>query len=110
MSSKRLEDRVNSQVKKLSNGRLHKFSLKFHKRSRQDKSGKCNALFTDNQDDCVIGVIFQIDKEKEKVSLLKKYASEPGFRLSDLWLECSASYSCVSSMCVACSKWRATVV
>ena len=66
MSSKRLEDRVNSQVKKLSNGRLHKFSLKFHKRSRKDKSGKCNALFTDNQDDCVIGVIFQIDKEKEK--------------------------------------------
>jgi len=35
--------------------------LKFHKRST-DGSGKCNAYFTDDQDDQIIGVIFEIDE------------------------------------------------
>ena len=66
MSSERLEGRIKSRVKKLSNGRLHEYSLKFHKRSRKDQSGKCDAFYTGNQDDCVIGVIFQINKKGEK--------------------------------------------
>jgi len=37
------------------------YTLKFHKRST-DGSGKCNATFTNDQDDHIIGVVFEIDE------------------------------------------------
>ena len=63
MSSKRLMDRV-EYVKRLSIGYLYRYSLKFHKQSK-DQSGKCDAFYTGNQDDCVVGIIFKINKEEE---------------------------------------------
>lgn len=47
---------------------LHTFTLKFHKRSTTDGSGKCDAFHTGNQSDIVYGVVFEID-ESEKPDL-----------------------------------------
>lgn len=60
MSSARLSapDRVPSCVP-VGIATLPGYTLRFHKRSK-DGSGKCNALFTGNSDDKVIGVIFDL--------------------------------------------------
>ena len=48
---------------------LKGYEVKFHKRSRKDGSGKCNAYRTGNQDDEVIGALFEIDPlEKEDLA------------------------------------------
>jgi hypothetical protein len=48
-------------------GTLNGYLLKFHKQSK-DGSGKCNAFFTNEQDDKIMGVIFELD-EIEKPAL-----------------------------------------
>ena len=45
---------------------LKGYSLRFHKRGN-DGSGKCNALYTGNQDDQVIGAVFQIAQSEHLV-------------------------------------------
>ncbi|MDX6560182.1 MAG: hypothetical protein QOF72_3231 [Blastocatellia bacterium] len=62
--------------------RLSKHVLRFHKISEDkagSRSGKCNAYFTGNEEDVVIGVVFDIDRN-EKPSLAAAevgYAEEP---------------------------------
>jgi cation transport regulator ChaC len=58
MSSKRLLARTPS-AQYLSRGYLHEHRLAFHKVSR-DGSAKCNAFYTGNKEDFVIGIIFKI--------------------------------------------------
>ncbi len=50
-------------------GSLAGYALKFHKNGL-DNSGECNAAFTNNFDDIVYGIIYDID-EKEKATLDK---------------------------------------
>lgn len=45
---------------------LSKHDLRFHKLSKKDRSGKCDAFFTENETDFVIGVLFEIDENKLK--------------------------------------------
>jgi len=47
---------------------LAEHSLKFHKVSKKDGSGKCDAQFTGSPDDFVIGALFEIS-DNEKVAL-----------------------------------------
>lgn len=64
MSLPRLKQRVPSAVR-IGTFTLTEHSLRFHKVSRKDGSGKCDALFTQNPNDHVIGALFEIsDKEK----------------------------------------------
>ena len=58
MSSQRLIDRVPS-TKFMFIAKLKEHRLKFHKKSK-DGSGKCDAEYTANPADCVIGVVFEI--------------------------------------------------
>jgi len=45
-------------------------SLRFHKVSRKDGSGKCDAFLTANPEDCVIGALFEIsDSEKDALDI-----------------------------------------
>jgi gamma-glutamylcyclotransferase len=59
MFYERLKRRVPS-CKFYGIGVLKKYVLRFHKKS-QDGSGKCNAYFTGQEKDAVIGVIYEID-------------------------------------------------
>jgi hypothetical protein len=82
MSTRRLTARVPS-AKKICNAYLPGHLLRFHKRGRDD-SAKCDAHFTDNDNDQVKGVLFEIlaaekplmdaieglDYESKKVSVL----------------------------------------
>lgn len=43
-------------------------SLRFHKAGEQDGSGKCDALFTGNSGDQVVGALFEIS-DMEKIAL-----------------------------------------
>jgi hypothetical protein len=57
---------------------LSKYALRFHKVSDDktgNRSGKCNAYFTGNEQDVVYGVVFDIDRN-EKVNLA---AAEVGY-------------------------------
>jgi len=66
MSLNRLKNRVPSAVK-ISNGFVEGLSLECSKVSK-DCSGKATVIKTDNKDDLVWGVLFEID-EKEKPQL-----------------------------------------
>ena len=67
MSFPRLKERIQS-ADKIGVYTLEKHALRFHKLSKKDGSGKCDAWFTGNSDDYVIGVVFEIsDAEKEKL-------------------------------------------
>jgi gamma-glutamylcyclotransferase (GGCT)/AIG2-like uncharacterized protein YtfP len=57
-------------------GSLEGYALKFHKNGI-DNSGECNAAFTNDSDDIVYGIIYDID-EKEKVKLDKAYGIGEG--------------------------------
>ncbi len=66
MSSKRLKDRIQSAIV-ISKGKLPKHQLKFHKISK-DGSSKCDILETQNNDDIVWGVLYEIDaKDLDKL-------------------------------------------
>lgn len=59
MSLPRLKERVPS-AERIGMVTLVEHSLRFHKFSRRDGSAKCDALFTGNPDDCIIGALFEI--------------------------------------------------
>jgi len=59
MSLPRLKERVPG-AERIGMFTLVEHSLRFHKWSRVDGSAKCDALFTGNPDDCVIGALFEI--------------------------------------------------
>jgi len=64
MSLLRLKGRVPG-AERIGMFTLVEHSLRFHKWSKKDGSAKCDALFTGNPDDCVIGALFEIpDCEK----------------------------------------------
>ncbi len=66
MSIKRLRERAPSaQLKAIAT--LYEHDLRFHKKS-QDGSGKCDAYATNNPDDFIVGVVFDI-AEAEKLEL-----------------------------------------
>lgn len=60
MCTGRLRQRVPSAVP-VRVARLLNHSLRFHKRSDKDGSGKCDAFFTGEPADVVWGVVFDID-------------------------------------------------
>jgi len=65
MSIARLKDRVPSATR-LGCYSLREHNLRFHKSSK-DGSGKCDAYYTGNSDDCVIGALFEIDPNEKSV-------------------------------------------
>ena len=77
MSTPRLVDRVPS-VKAVSVARLERHRLKFHKRSKYG-SGKCDIEFTNDKNDVVYGVVFQI-LASEKPVLDKKEGLGSGYK------------------------------
>jgi gamma-glutamylcyclotransferase len=60
MCAGRLRGRVHSAVP-VRVARLLNHSLRFHKRSDKDSSGKADAYFTGEPEDVVWGVVFDID-------------------------------------------------
>jgi hypothetical protein len=62
---------------------LVEHALRFHKWSRKDKSAKCDALFTGNPEDFVIGALFEIPHD-EKGPLDK--AEGLGFGYDEKWV------------------------
>lgn len=76
MSTPRLVDRVPS-AKGVSIARLEKHRLKFHKKSNQG-SGKCDIEHTNNPNDIVYGMVFQI-LASEKAALDKKEGLGSGY-------------------------------
>ena len=67
MSLPRLKGRVPSAVR-IGTFTLVEHSLRFHKLSKKDGSGKCDALFTKNTEDYVAGALFEISDD-EKIEL-----------------------------------------
>jgi gamma-glutamylcyclotransferase (GGCT)/AIG2-like uncharacterized protein YtfP len=59
MHPHRMRKRVPS-AEAVGTARLEKYSICFHKRSWKDGSGKCNAFYTGNICDEVIGVVYRI--------------------------------------------------
>lgn len=76
MSTPRLTDRVPS-ARAVTIAQLHKHKLKFHKKSN-DGSGKCDAEYTNNAEDIVYGVVFQISAS-EKQELDSKEGLRNGY-------------------------------
>ena len=68
MSQKRLQKRVPSATK-IGRYYLHRHKLCFHK-ANEDGSAKCDALFTDDSSDIIIGALFEMD-ESERTCLDK---------------------------------------
>lgn len=65
---------------------LVEHTLRFHKVSKKDGSGKCDALFTGNPDDYVIGALFEISNDEK--SLLDK-AEGRGYGYEEKWITVS---------------------
>jgi len=51
--------------------RLDKHDLRFHKVSNKDGSGKCDAFFTDDEDNYILGVLYEI--ASNDVNTLDRY-------------------------------------
>ncbi len=66
MHPQRMKKRVSS-AEAVGIARLKKYSLCFNKRSWKDGSGKCNAFYTGNLCDEVIGVIYRILRSDKSV-------------------------------------------
>jgi len=64
MSSRRLQERAPSAIF-LSKATLQEHRLQFHKKSR-DGSGKCDAVYTADRNDCVMGVVFAMSAADKK--------------------------------------------
>ena len=77
MSTPRLTDRVHS-ARAVTIAQLHKHKLKFHKKSKKDGSAKCDAEYTNNAEDVVHGVVFQI-LASEKPELDKQEGKGAGY-------------------------------
>ena len=61
LSSRRLQSRVSS-ARILGVGTLPGHQLRFHKFSRRDLSAKCDAYWTGEPEDFVLGVLFELDR------------------------------------------------
>jgi gamma-glutamylcyclotransferase len=66
MSLPRLKARVPS-AERIGVVTLFEHTLRFHKVSKRDGSGKCDALFTGNPDDYVIGALFEISNDEKSI-------------------------------------------
>jgi len=64
MSLARLKQRTPS-AKRCGSFKLLAHSLRFHKVG-QDKSGKCDAFYTANQSDYILGALFEIDEADKR--------------------------------------------
>lgn len=64
MSSRRIRARVPS-AHFVAVAELPAHRLVFHKRSRADGSAKCDAFYTGNPGDCVLGVVWDIDEAQK---------------------------------------------
>jgi hypothetical protein len=65
MLTRRLRDRAPSATP-IGVGQLNGYTLRWHKRSRKDGSGKCDIVATGVASDCVHGVIFAIDADDKR--------------------------------------------
>ncbi len=65
MHPKRMKARVPS-AEKVGIAALTCFSICFHKKGWKDGSGKCNAYFTGNSNDQVIGVLYKVLVQEKK--------------------------------------------
>ena len=81
MSLLRLRERVPS-AKNIGVFSLKKHQLRFHKASN-DGSGKCDAFQTNNQNDMVIGALFEIN-EDERVALDKAEGLGKGYEAKNV--------------------------
>lgn len=70
MALERLKSRVSS-AQKIGVAVLERHQLTFHKPSRKDGSGKCDALYTGNEDNKVFGVLYSI--QPSQLPELDKY-------------------------------------
>lgn len=62
MSERRLRVRVAS-AQKQQLAKLKGYQLRFHKRSLVDGSAKCDAFYTGNSNDLVLGVVFRLPSD-----------------------------------------------
>ena len=63
MPKVRIEQRL-GPVERLGTAFLTGYTLRFHKRSKRDGSGKCDAFRTDNPDDRLWGVVDRLSDEQ----------------------------------------------
>lgn len=64
MSAKRLHGRIGHCIK-LGACRLDAFDLRFHKVSKKDNSGKCDAYYTGQGSDRVWGVLYEVNSSQK---------------------------------------------
>lgn len=88
MSASRLQERVPS-AKRIGFYLLKEHDLRFHKISKKDGSGKCDAYFTRRHDDTVIGTLFEISPD-EKISLDKAEGLGVGYEKKEVTLQSQA--------------------
>ena len=84
MSLPRFRERVAS-AERIGVFTLLEHSLRFHKVSEKDGSGKCDALFTGNPDDCVVGVLYEISDD-EKGALDQAEVLGYGYQDKTVWV------------------------
>ena len=63
MPKARIEERLGS-VERLGAASLTGYTLRFHKQSKKDGSGKCDAFRTDNRDDRLWGAVDRLSEEQ----------------------------------------------
>jgi len=64
MSVRRLQARI--RAVKVGIGKLSGYQLRFHKVSRLDGSGKCDAFYTGHPDEYLLGVVYAVSREDQK--------------------------------------------
>ncbi len=65
MSERRMKERAPS-AGKIGIGILYGHKLEFHKRGK-DGSAKCDAYFTNNPNDCIWGVLYEINSSEKTI-------------------------------------------
>ena len=88
MSASRLQERVPS-AKRIGLYFLKAHDLRFHKISKKDGSGKCDAYFTNKANDIVMGTLFEISPD-EKVTLDKAEGLGYGYNEKEVVLKSEA--------------------
>ena len=85
MSIKRIANRI-SIVEKVNSGILKRHTLRFHKVSNIDGSGKCDIYETESSEDIVQGVIFDIT-EADKLVLDEIEGLGKGYEIKEVTIE-----------------------